>query len=163
MWYNNPIIFFLEGVFKLKVTEGKIGRVFIIRLEEGERVPDCIEGFAIRNNIFIAHVAMLGTLMDGEIIVGPRKTSQHPPEPMHLPVYEAHETIATGLIAPDKDGRPLLHIHGSLGRAGNAMTGCLRNGISSWVCCEIIIYEILGANARRLYDENTGFTLLNLD
>ncbi|AHM57777.1 hypothetical protein EAL2_808p02720 (plasmid) [Peptoclostridium acidaminophilum DSM 3953] len=146
----------------MKATEGKLGRVFVIRLEEGDIVPDCIEEFASEMNISIAHLSMLGTLMDGEIIVGPRKTSENPPNPMALPIYEAHETIATGIIAPDKTGKPILHIHGALGRSGNTITGCLRNGVKAWVCCEVILQEIIGVDARRLFDEKTGFTLLNL-
>jgi uncharacterized protein len=30
---------------KMKATEGRIGRVFIIRLEDGDIVPGCIEKF----------------------------------------------------------------------------------------------------------------------
>lgn len=146
----------------MKVKEGKLGRVFMLRIEEGDRIPDCIEEFAKNNNISIAHVSMLGTLMDGEVIVGPRKTSENPPKPMDLPIYEAHETIATGVIAPDKNEKPILHIHGALGRSGNTIMGCLRNGVKAWVCCEAIVQEILEVDAKRLYDEKTGFTLLNL-
>ncbi|WP_432664067.1 DNA-binding protein [Wukongibacter baidiensis] len=146
----------------MKATEGKLGRVFMLRLEEGDMIPDCIEKFAMDNNISTAHVSMLGTLMEGEIIVGPRKTSENPPRPMDLPIYEAHETIATGVIAPDKDEKPILHIHGALGRSGGTIMGCLRNGVKSWICCEVIVQEILGVHAKRLRDEKTGFTLLNL-
>lgn len=146
----------------MKATEGKLGRVFVIRLEEGDIVPDCIEEFASDKNISIAHLSMLGTLMEGEVIVGPRKTSENPPRPMDLPIYEAHETIASGVIAPDKNGKPVLHIHGALGRSGNTITGCLRKGVKAWVCCEVILQEILDVDAKRLLDEKTGFTLLNL-
>lgn len=27
-------------------SEGRLGRVFVLRLEDGDRVPDCIEAFA---------------------------------------------------------------------------------------------------------------------
>lgn len=151
------------GGIKLKYTEGRLGRVFVIRLEEGDIVPDCIEEFAGNKNISIAHVSLLGTFMEGEVIVGPRKTSENPPRPMDLPIYEAHETIATGIIAPDMNGKPILHIHGALGRSGNTIMGCLRKGVKAWVCCEVVLQEILGVDARRLLDEKTGFTLLNLD
>jgi len=146
----------------LKSTEGMLGRVFMLRLEEGDMIPDCIEQFAMDNNISTAHVSMLGTLMEGEVIVGPRKTSANPPQPMDLPIYEAHETIAIGVIAPDKNENPVLHIHGALGRSGNTIMGCLRNGVKSWICCEAIVQEILEVDAKRLYDEKTSFTLLNL-
>ncbi|KDR94128.1 hypothetical protein SAMN02745945_00812 [Peptoclostridium litorale DSM 5388] len=34
----------------MKATEGKLGRVFVIRLEEGDILPDCIEEFASVKN-----------------------------------------------------------------------------------------------------------------
>jgi len=43
----------------LKYLEGRLGRVFVIRLEEGDIVPDCIEEFAGNKNISIAHVSLL--------------------------------------------------------------------------------------------------------
>jgi len=30
----------------MKACEGKIGRVFVVRLEDGDVVPECIERFA---------------------------------------------------------------------------------------------------------------------
>lgn len=146
----------------MKVTEGAVGRVFIIRLEDGDILPDCIEQFALQNNINIGHVAMIGCLNEGNIVVGPRKTHENPPDPMVLPIDGAHETIATGLLAPTESGKPILHIHGALGRAGKTTTGCLRNGVKTWLVGEVIIYEIIGAEAKRLYDETSGFTLLSL-
>ena len=35
----------------MKASEGKIGRVFVVRLEDGDVVPDCIERFAAEKSI----------------------------------------------------------------------------------------------------------------
>jgi uncharacterized protein len=81
---------------------------------------------------------------------------------MLLPIDGAHEVHASGIIAPDKDGKPVLHIHGSFGRGGRTLTGCLRPGVNTWLVAEAVITEILDADARRLPDEASGFTLLDI-
>ena len=67
-----------------------------------------------------------------------------------------------GIIAPDGGGKPVLHIHAALGRGGRTLTGCLRPGVTTWLVGEAIIYEILGVDARRLFDEASGFNLLDV-
>jgi predicted DNA-binding protein with PD1-like motif len=144
----------------MQSSEGKIGRVFIMRLEDGDAVPGCIETFAAEKNIQMAGVTLIGGIGEGQIVVGPRYSDAVPPEPMLLPLDGAHEVVGIGLIVPDAKGKPQLHIHASLGRAGQAKTGCLRPGVKTWVVGEAVIYEILGASAVRLPDKKTGFELL---
>jgi predicted DNA-binding protein with PD1-like motif len=79
---------------------------------------------------------------------------------MLLPIDGAHEVAGVGVLAPDEDNRPVLHIHASLGRSGNTLTGCLRPGVSTWLVGEAIIYEITGTDTRRLKDSRSGFQLL---
>jgi predicted DNA-binding protein with PD1-like motif len=81
---------------------------------------------------------------------------------MLLPVDGAHEVIASGIIAPDKDGNPLLHIHGALGRSGSTLTGCFRPGVATWLVGEVVLYEILEADLKRVKDEKSGFVLLSI-
>lgn len=97
-----------------------------------------------------------------EVVVGPRKSDEMPPDPMFLPVDGAHEVVGVGIIAPDKDGKPVLHIHAALGRAGQTMTGCLRPGVKTWLVGEAIIYEIAGAKVSRLPDKESGFDLMEM-
>jgi predicted DNA-binding protein with PD1-like motif len=85
-----------------------------------------------------------------------------PPDPILLPVDGAHEAAGMGILSPDEDGKPVLHIHASLGRAGKSMTGCLRPGVKTWLVGEAIIYEILGTTAKRRMDEDSGFVLLDV-
>jgi predicted DNA-binding protein with PD1-like motif len=65
-----------------------------------------------------------------------------------------------GVLAPGEDGKPVLHIHAALGRAGQTMTGCLRHGVTTWLVGEVILYEILGTGMARVKDERSGFELL---
>lgn len=146
----------------MKVTEGKIGRIFILKLEQDDIIPDCIENFSNEKNINVAQVTFLGGVYDGDLVVGPRKTNEMPPNKMTLPIDSAHEVLACGLIAPDKDNKSILHLHGALGRAGNTITGCFREGLKVWLVGEVVINEILGTNAKRLLDKNSGFVLLDI-
>ena len=147
----------------MKISEGRIGRVFVIRLEDGDLIPDCIESFAEEQKLSVGHVILIGGIGAGEIVVGPRDSETMPPEPILLPVDGAHEAAGVGVLAPDAKGKPILHIHGSLGRSGNTMTGCLRPGVKTWLIGEVIIYEILGTDAVRIKDNASGFDLLEVE
>ena len=146
----------------MKASEGKIGRLFVIRLEDGDVVPDCLERFAEENQISVAQVILIGGIDGGEVVVGPRDSDERPPTPMLLPVDGAHEVTGTGIIAPDVNGKPVLHIHASLGRSGQTLTGCLRPGVTTWLVGEAIILEITGTSATRLPDQESGFDLLGI-
>ena len=147
----------------MKTCEGQIGRVFVIRLENGDVVPECIERFAEGKGVSVGHVILVGGIGDGQIVVGPRRTDAMPPDPMLIPVDGAHEVVGVGVLAPGPDGKPALHIHAALGRSGQTKTGCLRPGVTTWLVCEAILYEIVGTHAARVRDEQSGFALLEPD
>ena len=134
----------------------------MIRLEDGDVVPGCIERFAEERGISHGHVILVGGIGGGEVVVGPRDSEEMPPEPMLLPVDGAHEVAGVGVIAPNEDGKPILHIHAALGRSGQTITGCLRPGVTTWLVGEAIIYEITGTIAARLPDDKSGFNLLDV-
>ncbi len=62
----------------------------------------------------------------------------------------------------DASGKPVLHMHAALGRAGHTLTGCVRNGVYTWLVGEVILYEITGARVARIRDPASGFELLDL-
>jgi len=144
----------------MKACEGRIGRVFVIRLEDGDVVPECIERFAEEKGVSVGQAVLVGGIGGGDVVVGPRRSEEMPPEPMLLPIDGAHEVVGVGVLAPGEDGKPVLHIHAALGRAGQTMTGCLRHGVTTWLVGEVILYEILGADMVRIQDEQSGFELL---
>ncbi len=146
----------------MKAAEGKVGRVFILRLEHGDTVPDCIEKFAAEKGVATGHVVFVGGIGSGQVVAGPRYSDEMPPDPILLPVDGAHEVLASGVLAPDENGNPVLHIHGALGRSGKTLTGCLRPGVTTWLVGEAVLYEILGVDAKRIMDERSGFALLNV-
>jgi predicted DNA-binding protein with PD1-like motif len=144
----------------MKSSEGRIGRVFVIRLEDNDIVPACIERFAAEHGVSTGYALLIGGVGSGEVIVGPRDSNARPADPMALPIDGAHEVSGVGILAPGPDGKPMLHIHAALGRAGRTMTGCLRKGVKTWVVGEAILVEIINAEVRRVRDEKTGFALL---
>jgi predicted DNA-binding protein with PD1-like motif len=144
----------------MKASEGRLGRVFVIRLEDGDLLPACIEKFAEEKGISVGHAILVGGIGEGQVVVGPRDSRKMPPEPMLLPVDGAHEVAGVGVIAPGEDGKPILHMHAALGRSGQTMTGCLRPGVTTWMVGEVILYEIRGAKVARVRDKKSGFALL---
>ena len=147
----------------MKASEGRLGRVFVIRLEDGDVVPDCIERFAAEKGVSVGYALLVGGIGGGEVVVGPRRSEERPPDPMLLPIDAAHEVLAVGILAPDKDNKPILHIHGALGRSGQTMTGCLRPGVKAWLVAEAILFEIIGADAKRVYDKKSDLKLLEVE
>jgi predicted DNA-binding protein with PD1-like motif len=147
----------------MKASEGRLGRVFIIRLEDGDRLPDCIEHFAQNNNISTGHVIFIGGIGSGQLVVGPRDTRSPKPDPMLLPIDGVHEVAGAGTLAPGEDGKPILHMHAAMGRSGNTITGCIRPGVDTWLIGEVIIYEILNTTAKRKIDAKSGFHLLEIE
>lgn len=144
----------------MKACEGHMGRVFVIRLEDGDVIPGCIERFAEENGVSVGHVILVGGIRDGEVVVGPRRSEERPVQPILLPIKGVHEVVGAGVLAPDEDGKPILHIHAALGRLDKTLTGCLRFGVTTWLLGEIILYEILGTKAARVRDKESGLALL---
>ena len=147
----------------MKACEGQVGRVFVIRLEDGDVIPECIERFAEENGVSVGQTILVGGIGGGKVVVGPQSSDEVPPQPMLLPVDGAHEVLGIGVLAPDENGKPILHIHGALGRSGQTMTGCLRPGVTTWLVGEVILYEILGVKAARVWDKESNFALLELE
>ncbi len=146
----------------MKYSEGNIGRIFIIRLENGDKLPDSIEKFAQKHKINSAIVFYLGGANKGsKIIVGPKNNESAHPIPMVRLLKGISETQGLGTIFLNEKDIPILHMHASFGRKNKTITGCIRKGIDIWLVGEIIILEILGCNSIRKIDAKTGFELLD--
>jgi len=144
----------------MQSTEARVGRVFVLRLEDGDVIPDCIEAFAADRGVQVGCALFVGGADQGEVVVGPRVSHATPPDPMTVPVDGASEAAAVGVLAPGPQGRPILHMHAALGRGGRTVTGCTRKGVRIWLVAEVVLWELTGAAAVRVRDPNSGFTLL---
>jgi uncharacterized protein len=145
----------------MQYSEGKIGRVFVLRLEEGERLPDAIESFARDHGIQNAMVTFLGGAAGGSrLVVGPEENRGNDIVPMVRTLNGIQEVLAVGTIFPTESGDPHLHMHAATGREGSATVGCTRAGVEVWLVGEVILLEILGADAIRKQDPRSGLQLL---
>jgi len=145
----------------MRYSEAQTGRVFVIRLETGDRLPDAIERLAAERGIERGFLVVLGGADDGSrVVVGPEDGVALPPVPMIHRIAGVHEIAGVGTIFPDEKGKPSLHLHAALGRGGAAVAGCTRPGVDIWTVGEVVLVERLGTAARRGIDPATGFSLL---
>ncbi len=145
----------------MKFSQGNIGRVFVIKFEDGDRLPQAIEDFAAEHNVLRGMCIMVGGINDGgKIVVGPEDGNARPPIPIPFELKGAHEVAGVGTLFPNSEGKPILHMHAALGREGRTHTGCIRLGIEAWLVTEVILQEITDNTACRLKDKEAGFDLL---
>ena len=147
----------------MKYSEARQGRVFVLRLEDGEIVHEVIEQFAKDHDIRAASLVIVGGADDGSrLVVGPKEDRGLPLNPMKLQLEHAHEITGTGTLFRDDQDIPLLHMHMSCGRKDQSITGCIREGVKVWHIMEVILFELLESKGKRVFDPETGFTLLKL-
>ncbi len=145
----------------MKYSEGKLGRIFVIRLEHGDIIHEEIENFAKEKEIKSAALIIVGGVnKDSKIVVGPENDDDRPVNPMELILKNAHEVTGTGTLFPDENGNPMLHMHIACGRENNTITGCIRKGVVTWNLLEIILIEIKGLTSYRKFEEHLGFFTL---
>jgi len=148
----------------MKYSMAHPGRIFVIRLEDGEVIHEVIEDFAARQNIRAAGVLALGGADDGSaLVVGPLEDRAIPVTPMEYLLKNTHEATGTGTIFPDENGHPILHMHMACGRRTETITGCVRAGVKVWRVMEVIIFELLDTPAVRATEPPTDFKLLQPD
>jgi predicted DNA-binding protein with PD1-like motif len=147
----------------MEYCEAKLGRIFVLRLRDGDHLPDVVESFAAQKKIFSAVCILLGGTKDkGWIVVGPSNGEAFPPNPMVKLLNGVHEVCGVGTIFSDDSGKPRLHMHASFGRDDDVVTGCIRMGIDIWQIGEIVMIEMKDVDARRKRDSKTGFELLDI-
>lgn len=146
----------------MRYSEAGLGRVFVIRLEDGDRLPETIESFAREKNLFRGLCILIGGAGGGSrIVVGPEDGEVIPPVPMILPLSGVHEVAGVGTIFPDESGNPSLHLHAAFGRGEQVRAGCVRPGVDVWKIGEVVILELTGSSSQRKKDPATGFSLLS--
>lgn len=145
----------------MRYSQAKQGRIFIIRLEDGDIVHEEIEKFSREKSIKAAALIILGGADKGsKLIVGPEHGRREPIIPMEHILDNVHEIAGTGTIFPNEKGKPILHMHMACGRKTSSVTGCVRNGVKVWHIMEVILFELVDTTAVRAFEPTTGFELL---
>ena len=137
----------------MQYTEGQIGRVFVVRIDDGEDMLISLRQFISDKSIQAGTILFLGALMNGRMVTGP-EDPVIPPVP-HFVMFEGGwEVFGVGTIYPGEGG-PHIHYHASVGRSGHALTGCLREKAITYLIVEAVIMEFNGLSARREFDKRT--------
>ncbi len=145
----------------MKYSQAEPGRVFVIRLEDGDIVHDEIERFAKDNHIKAAALIVLGGAdKKSTLVTGPKQGRAEQIVPKEQTLDNVHEVTGTGTLFPNEKGEPVLHMHMACGRGASTVTGCIRTGVRVWHVMEIILYELVDSSGVRKKDPITGFDLL---
>ena len=145
----------------MRYSEAKTGRVFIVRLEDGDILHEEIEQLAVKEKIKAAVVTIVGGIDQGsKLVVGPDDGRAKIIEPMEAIVDNVYEATGTGTLFPDEDGKPILHLHLAAARGDKVIGGCIRRGVKTWQVLEVIVQELTESTAMRTFDSITGFKLL---
>jgi predicted DNA-binding protein with PD1-like motif len=134
----------------MQYTEGQLGRVFVVRIDDGEDMLISLHQFINDKSIQAGSILFLGALMNGRMVTGPEEPVI-PPVP-HFVMFEGGwEVFGIGTIFMGEGG-PHIHYHASVGRSGHALTGCLREKATTYLIVEAVILEFTGLSARREFD-----------
>jgi predicted DNA-binding protein with PD1-like motif len=146
----------------MRYSTARLGRIFVIRLEDGEILHETIERFAAEQGIRAAALIIVGGADEGSrLVVGPEKGRSVPVNPMTHILDDVHEIAGTGTLFPDEEGKPVLHMHIACGREAATVTGCVRTGVTIWHIGEVILFELTDTPAIRKIDPQLGFKLLS--
>jgi len=146
----------------MQAAEATLGRVFVLRLGDGDRIPGCIEDFAKERGVLRGFCLLLGGAAGGTVVVGPKDGAARKIEPMLAALAGTHEIAAVGTLFPDESGAPRLHMHAALGRGEHPLVGCVRQGVDIWRLGEVILVELHGP-MRRAIDPAFGFEVLEVE
>jgi len=137
----------------MQYAEGQMGRIFVVRIDDREDFLVSMRRFVSEKGIHAGSIIFLGALMNGRMVTGPEEPVI-PPLP-HFVLFEGGwEVFGVGTIYPGEGG-PHIHYHASVGRAGHALTGCLREQATTYLIIEAVVFEFFGLQARREFDERT--------
>ena len=145
----------------MNYTQTSLGRIFILRLHQNERLNEIIEKFAREKLVKSGMCFFLGGAENkSKVVVGPKDGKVMPPDPMITLLKGVHEGCGLGTIFTDETGLPKLHMHASFGRNENTITGCVRMGVDVWQIGEVVIFEFTNGSAKRAKNKETGFEFL---
>ncbi len=144
----------------MKYTKGKIGRVFLVKFEDGDILIDNLSALAKQEQIKAASVIFIGALMQGDLVTGPKKPVI-PPEPNKVAFKDGWEVMGIGTICTNSKG-PQIHIHASSGTKNKVLTGCVRGNSKVFLVIEAVVLELEGVSASKDIDLKTGLNLLKI-
>jgi predicted DNA-binding protein with PD1-like motif len=144
----------------MQYRQGLFGRVFILKFEDKDDLLEEMKKLAARENIKVGTIMLLGGMRSAGIVSGP-KEAVIPPDPIWVNFTDGREVLGFGTLFW-KDDEPVIHLHGAVGRRNETVTGCVRKDSSVFLVIEAVVTEILGVDARKALDPETGLVMLEL-
>src|SRR4030067_2957507 len=145
----------------MRYKAGTVGRVVPAGCGPGERVVPALAGLCEREGIVSGWFFLFGAIQRGKLVAGPRDATL-PPDPVWREFTDPFEIVGMGSIAAG-DGPPSIHLHSSLGRGKEGLTGCIRKEGEAFIVVEARVLEVLGVRATSSPDERTGVGLVALE
>lgn len=145
----------------MKYSKGKIGRVFLVKFDNEDVLIDEIKRLCKKEKIKTASFMFLGALKQGDIVTGPKK-AVIPPDPNWRKFEDGWEVMGIGSIFANKKNEPQIHVHGSMGKADNVITGCVRGDAKVFIVIEAVILELKGVKAVKDIDPATTLNMLKI-
>jgi len=137
---------------------GQIGKIYFLRVREGEDLAEAIRKRAEENGIKAGAIFAIGSLK--EAVLGYLEKGEYKYIRLDGPLEIAS---CMGNIAVDEKGEVIVHAHVVVSdRKGVAFGGHLMKDSHVGATAELVIIEALGIDLRRAFDEKTGIRLLKL-
>ncbi len=141
----------------MQYSEGQFGRIFMIRIDDGEDVFGSLQRFASEKDVRSGLVLFLGALREGALVTGPEELTI-PPVPHFERFGGGWEVFGVATIYPGEEG-PKFHYHASAGRGGRSLTGCLRERAEAYLVVEAVLFEFRNVYAKRVHDPSLGINV----
>jgi predicted DNA-binding protein with PD1-like motif len=145
----------------MRYTSARMGRIFVARVDHGEDLLRELEGLLEREHVSHGFMILLGALREGSLVTGPEEAVV-PPVPHYVRFGGGWELVGAATVYPGRDG-PAIHLHASVGRGGETLTGCLRGKAEAYLVMEVVIFELTGLSVQRVMDDRTGLVLPDFD
>jgi predicted DNA-binding protein with PD1-like motif len=144
----------------MKYTKGRMGRVFVVKFDDGDIFLEKLAVLVKKEKIEAAALVFLGALRKGDLVTGPKKPVI-PPMPNKVAFKNAWEVMGVGSIFTNASG-PQIHIHTSMGQKKKVLTGCVRGKSKVFLVIEAFVFELSGVSATKSLDLTTGLNLLKI-
>ena len=144
----------------MKYSKGSIGRVFLIKFDDNEVLVDKLSELVRKEKVNSATMVFIGALRKGNLATGPKK-SVIPPVPNKVSFDNGWEVMGVGTVFTNKSG-PQIHIHSSMGKKKDTLTGCVRENTKVFLVIEAVLFELKGVRAAKDIDPKTGLNLLRI-
>jgi predicted DNA-binding protein with PD1-like motif len=142
----------------MQYQKASLGRVIIAKIEHGDDLLEELKNLLRAEQIHSGVMFMIGALQAGSLVVGP-ETCIVPPQPVWKEFHDGREVLGIATVFTE-GSEPVIHLHASLGRGEEPLTGCIRKDAQVYLVVEVILLELLDSGAIRTLDTLTGLNLL---